>query len=53
MTPVHAISALNKTLVMDMDFWSIMPEMIAIVFLTTLYFIIGAVVFGKRHLKLA
>jgi ABC-2 type transport system permease protein len=52
MTPVHAISALNKTLVMDMDLWSIMPELIAIVLLTTLYFIIGAVIFSKRHLRL-
>jgi ABC-2 type transport system permease protein len=51
MTPTHAISALNKTLVMDMNVGSIIPEIIAIVVLTLLYFTIGAVIFRKRHLK--
>jgi ABC-2 type transport system permease protein len=53
MTPVHAISALNKTLVMDMNVWSIIPEIIAILLLTAVYFIIGALIFRKRHMKLA
>jgi ABC-2 type transport system permease protein len=53
MTPVHAISALNKTLVMNMNVWSIMPELIAIIMLTVLYFFIGALIFWRRHLKLA
>jgi ABC-2 type transport system permease protein len=52
MTPTHAISALNKTLVMNMDFKSIVPEIISIVILTILYFIIGAIIFKRRHLKL-
>jgi len=53
MTPSHAISALNKTLIMNMDIWSIVPELIAIIILTLLYFIIGAAIFKQRHLKLA
>jgi ABC-2 type transport system permease protein len=52
MSPSHAISALNKTLVMNMEFGKIIPELIAIVVLTILYFLIGAIVFKRRHLKL-
>ena len=52
MTPTHAISALNKTLIMDMNFMSIIPEIISIIALTIFYFIIGAILFNRRHLKL-
>ncbi len=52
MTPTHAVSALNKTLVMDMSLSSIIPEIIAIATLTVVYFLIGAFVFKHRHLKL-
>lgn len=51
LTPTHAISALNKTLVMNMDFKSIVPEITAMIVLTVLYFMIGAIIFNKRHLK--
>ena len=52
LSPSHAISALNKTLIMNMDIMSIIPEIIAILVLTLLYFFIGASVFNRRHLKL-
>lgn len=52
MTPTHAISALNKTLTMNMDIVSILPEIIAILTLTIIYFFIGALIFNRRHLKL-
>jgi ABC-2 type transport system permease protein len=52
MTPTHAISALNKTLVMNMDISSIIPEIVSIVLLTIVYFIIGSAIFNRRHLKL-
>ena len=52
MTPTHAISALNKTLVMNMGLKAILPEIIAILFLTAVYFFIGATLFRHRHLKL-
>ena len=52
MSPTHAISALNKTLVMNMEFSSIIPELISIIVLTIIYFIIGALIFNRRHLKL-
>lgn len=52
MTPTHAISALNKTLVMDMDVSAIVPEIISIIVLTLVYFTIGGMIFRQRHLKL-
>ncbi len=52
MTPTHAISALNKTLIMNMNVSSIIPEMISIIVLTILYFLIGGIIFKQRHLKL-
>ena len=52
MTPTHAISALNKTLIMNMDLSSIIPEIISIIVLTVIYFIIGGIIFKQRHLKL-
>jgi len=52
MTPTHAISALNKTLIMNMDISSIFPEIISILVLTMFYFLIGGVIFKLRHLKL-
>ncbi len=52
MTPTHAISALNKTLIMNMDVSSIIPEIISIIVLTIFYFIIGGIIFKRRHLKL-
>lgn len=52
MSPSHAISALNKTLIMNMDMDSIIPEITAILILTIVYFIIGAAIFKHRHLKL-
>ncbi len=52
MSPTHAISALNKTLIMDMNVLSIVPEVISILVLTLIYFLIGGVIFKRRHLKL-
>ncbi|MHC1777237.1 MAG: ABC transporter permease [Lentimicrobium sp.] len=53
MTPTHAISALNKTLIMNMDISCIIPEIITIIVLTIFYFLIGGIIFKQRHLKLA
>ena len=52
LSPSHAISALNKTLIMDMNISDIAPEIIALLSLTIIYFIIGASIFKHRHLKL-
>jgi ABC-type multidrug transport system permease subunit len=52
MTPTHAISALNKTLVMDMGITAIIPEITAIIILTAIYSAIGTLLFKLRHLKM-
>lgn len=52
MTPTHAISALNKTLIMNMDIYNIIPEILSILVLTMFYFLIGGIIFKRRHLKL-
>ena len=52
MSPTHAISALSKILIMNMDVSSIIPEITSIIVLTLLYFIIGGIIFKQRHLKL-
>lgn len=53
MSPTHAISALNKTFVMNMGIKEIIPEIIALVILTIIYFAIGAVLFKNKHLKMS
>jgi hypothetical protein len=53
MTPTHAISALNKTLIMDLDVISITPEVISIIVLTIIYFLIGGAIFKYHHMKLS
>jgi ABC-2 type transport system permease protein len=52
MTPTHAISALNKTLVMNMSVGSVIPELTAIIVLTAFYFLLGAFLFNRRHLRM-
>jgi ABC-2 type transport system permease protein len=52
MTPTHAISALNKILILNNSFSEIIPELIAILVLSVIYFSIGAILFKRRHLKL-
>jgi ABC-2 type transport system permease protein len=52
MTPTHAVSAMNKILIMKMDISDVLPEIISIIVLTLVYFIIGGLLFKKRHLGL-
>ncbi|MEA1898122.1 MAG: ABC transporter permease [Bacteroidota bacterium] len=51
MSPSHAISALNKIWIMGMDFKDIMPELIALLLISILYFLIGAWLFNYRHMR--
>jgi len=53
MTPTHAVSAMNKTLIMEMDIKAVLPEIISIILLTVIYFAAGAIIFRRRHLRLA
>lgn len=51
MSPTHAISALKKTLVMDLGMGDIIPEILLIVLLTLLYFLVGVWLFRRRHMR--
>ena len=52
MSPTHAISALNKIMIMNMEFNAVIGELIALLVITIVYFIIGILAFNKRHMKL-
>ncbi|MBC8185317.1 ABC transporter permease [candidate division KSB1 bacterium] len=51
MSPTHSISALNKVLILNMGFKNILPEIIVLVLLTVIYFVIGVLMFQRRHMK--
>ena len=50
LAPSHAISALNKVLVMGHDPVRAIPDISALVILTVVYFILGVWIFNKRHM---
>ncbi|MBE0653091.1 MAG: ABC transporter permease [Bacteroidales bacterium] len=52
MSPTHAVSALNKTMIMGMDLMDVVPEILSILILTLLYFVLGGVFFKQRHMRL-
>lgn len=51
MSPTHSISALKKVMIMEMSARDILPEILALIFLTTVYFIIGIWAFRRRHMR--
>jgi len=50
MSPTHAVSALNKLLIMQEGFTGVLPEVGSLVLLCVLYFALGIWVFRKRHM---
>jgi len=50
MSPTHAVSALNKLLIMQEGFSGIVPEALCLVILCLMYFTGGIWVFRKRHM---
>ena len=52
MSPTHAIAALKQIMIMNMNFIDIIPEIIALSFITIIYFILGVWLFNKRHMSL-
>jgi ABC-2 type transport system permease protein len=52
MSPTHAVSALNKLLIMQEGFSGILPELTCLVLLSILYFLLGIWVYRKRHMLL-
>jgi ABC-2 type transport system permease protein len=51
MSPTHGVSAMKKILTLDFPPGDIVPEIIAIVILTIVYFALGIWLFNKRHMK--
>jgi ABC-2 type transport system permease protein len=51
MSPNHAVSALKKVLIMNMNLSDIIPEIFTLLILTLLYFLIGIWMFKKRHMR--
>jgi hypothetical protein len=51
MSPSHAVSALNKLLIMQEGFSDIIPEVACILILSVLYFTGGIWIYKKRHMK--
>lgn len=52
MAPTHAIDALKKVLIMKMGLTDILPELIALIVITVIYFVIGVWAFNRRHMKI-
>ena len=51
MSPTHAVSAIRKTMILDMGIGEVLPELAWLMVLTILYFLAGVWVFRKRHMK--
>jgi ABC-2 type transport system permease protein len=52
MSPTHSISAVNKVLILNMGLKDILPEIVALLTITLLYFVIGVWAFRRRHMKI-
>lgn len=53
LSPSFAVDALNKVLVRGQEIGDTVPEMVALVILTIVYFILGNWAFRKRHMRAA
>lgn len=51
LSPTWAVDALHKVLVQGQAISSTIPEMAAILVLTILYFLLGALAFRSRHMR--
>jgi len=51
LSPKFAVEALNKVLIRGLDVKDTIPEMIALVVLTGLYFVTGTWLFKRRHMR--
>jgi hypothetical protein len=51
LSPKFAIEALNKVLIRGQEVKDTIPEMIALVVLTAVYFIAGSWAFKRRHMR--
>jgi hypothetical protein len=53
LSPTWAVDALNKVLIKGLNIPETLPEMLAIIVLTIIYFVLGVWAFQRRHMKAA
>ncbi|MBI2967644.1 MAG: ABC transporter permease [Bacteroidetes bacterium] len=53
LSPSHAVSALNKILIMKEGFSEILPEIGSLTVLSVIYFAIGIFLYHRRHMKIS
>ncbi len=51
LSPSHAVSALNKVLIMQQGFGNIIPEICMLILLSLLYFLAGVLFYRRRHMR--
>jgi ABC-2 type transport system permease protein len=51
LSPSHAVSALNKILIMQQGFTAIITEIIILILLSAIYFLIGVWFFRRKHMR--
>jgi ABC-2 type transport system permease protein len=51
MSPTHAISAVRKVLILGLGLRDVLPEIVALLVVTALYFGVGAWAFNRRHMR--
>ena len=50
--PTHAVMALNKILTLGVDLADVLYEIISLLVLSLLYYLVGILIFQRRHLRL-
>jgi len=50
--PTHAVMALNKILTLGADLADVLYEIISLLVLSLLYYLVGILIFQRRHLRL-
>jgi ABC-type multidrug transport system permease subunit len=51
MSPTHAVSALQKLLIMQESWRAVVPELVSLVILSAFYFLAGIWIFRRRHMR--
>lgn len=50
MPTLDAVNAMNKILLQNADFYSVVPELIVLIILSAFYFLLGVVLFKRRYM---
>lgn len=50
LSPTHAVSALNKIMIMQLGLWDVVPEILCLCLLSGLYLAGGLWLYKRKHL---